>query len=95
MNKNRRQVDKGFALLLVMIMVAVAVVLGVSYLSIASARCKARATLSSCSIARSLAESGLEHAMYILQTAPDSITSQQPKAIRLVRITSMAAAITT
>jgi hypothetical protein len=74
-NKNRRQAGKGFALLMVMIMVVVAVVLGVSYLSIASIKLQSAVNYVNCSSAKSLAESGLEHGMYILQNSPDSIVS--------------------
>jgi Tfp pilus assembly protein PilV len=60
----------GFALVLVLILVAMAVVLGVSYLSVASLRLEMSQNYQDLSRARYLAESGLEHGLYLLRFQP-------------------------
>ena len=74
-NKKRSRAGKGFALLMVMMLMVMAVVLGMSYLSIAAVKTQSSSNFVSCAQARYLAESGLEHAMYILQTDPDALTA--------------------
>ena len=64
---------RGFALLLVMILVAVGVVLGVSYLSVASLKVRVSENFQSLQRARYLAESGLEHAKYLLRYSPERL----------------------
>jgi len=62
----------GFAMLLVMILVAAGVVLGMSYLSVASLRCHISSSHQALARARYLAESGLQHAMYVLRFQPEA-----------------------
>lgn len=62
---NRR---RGFALVLVLILVAVAAVLGMSYLQSASVRRMGAENLLHAARSKYLAESGLQHAMYMLQS---------------------------
>jgi len=63
---NNRQ--RGFALVLVMSLVATAVVLGLGYLYTASMRLACTGNMISASRAKYLAESGLQHALYVAQT---------------------------
>lgn len=58
----------GFALILVLILVGVAAVLGMSYLQSASVRRAGAENLVHAARSKYLAESGLQHAMYVLQT---------------------------
>ncbi len=64
--KRRHNQRKGFALILVMTAVAMGVVLGVSYVSSASIRLRSSANLMKAARARYLAESGLNHGLYLL-----------------------------
>jgi len=61
----------GFAMLLVLILVAVSVILGVSYLSVASLQVEVSQNFERLVQARYLAESGLEHGLYILRFLPE------------------------
>jgi len=65
----------GFALLLVMILVATGVILGLSYLSVASLKVRMSRNYQLLARARYLAESGLEHAQYVLRLNPDQFTA--------------------
>jgi hypothetical protein len=58
----------GFALMLVMMLLALAVVLGVSYMSSASVKMASSRNLLSVSESGYASESGLEHALYVMQT---------------------------
>jgi hypothetical protein len=60
----------GFALMLVMLLLAMSVVLGLSYLSVASIKTASSDNFVTSSKARYLAESGLEHAMFVIQSNP-------------------------
>ncbi len=66
----RRARQHGFALLLVLVLVLVAGTLGASYLSSASIKLASSVNMDSATRARYLAESGLEHAMYLLRSNP-------------------------
>ena len=61
----------GFAMLLVMILVAVGVILGMSYLATASLDARISHNFHSLARARYLAESGLEHGLYVLRHSPE------------------------
>lgn len=63
-----RTSKRGFALVLVLGLVATAVVLGLGYLYTASIKLTCVNNLLEASRARYLAESGLEHALYVMQT---------------------------
>jgi len=63
----------GFALLMVMILVATGMVLGLSYLSVASLKVRMSQNYQLLARARYLAESGLEHAEYVLRYQPDQL----------------------
>ena len=63
----------GFALILVLIIVAVAVVLGLSYASSASVKLNSSHNLLNATRAKYLAESGLQHALYVMWTNPSSL----------------------
>ena len=65
----------GFALLIVLLLVAMAAVVGVSYLASASVKLASSNNLVSASRAKYLAESGLQHALYLLKTNPTSVTN--------------------
>ena len=67
--------QSGFVLLLVLVVVAAAAILGVSYLSGASMHMIGSTNLASAARARYLAESGLEHSLYVLQTDPGLLQS--------------------
>lgn len=62
---------KGVAMMLVLIAVAIAVVMGVSYVSSASIKTTSARNLMKSNRARYLAESGIQHAFYVLRTEPD------------------------
>lgn len=74
MNRGRKQ--RGFALLLVMILLAMGVILGVSYASSASMSRTCSTNQAQMVRARYLAESGLQHAMYLMRRHPDLLQSQ-------------------
>lgn len=63
-----REKQTGFALLLVMMLLAMSVVLGLSYLSVASMKVASSSNYVTSAKAKYLAESGLEHAMYLVQS---------------------------
>jgi len=65
--------ERGFALLLVMILAACGVVLGLSYVSVASLSARASENFRALTRARYLAESGLEHALYVLRSDPGAL----------------------
>ncbi|MHC4715673.1 MAG: hypothetical protein ACYS5V_01770, partial [Planctomycetota bacterium] len=64
----------GFALLLVMILAATGVILGVAYLSVAALKVRVSQNYQLLARARYLAESGLEHARYVLRFTPGQLT---------------------
>lgn len=66
---------KGFALILVMILMAMAVMVGLSYLAVASIKVSGSTNFVAGGKARYLAESGLEHAMYVVQSNPALLPS--------------------
>ncbi|RPI64112.1 MAG: hypothetical protein EHM48_01360, partial [Planctomycetaceae bacterium] len=66
---------------MVMILVVLAVILGTTYLSIASVKLASADNYVCASRAKYLAESGLEHAMYILQTDPAQFTGSNTKPL--------------
>ena len=72
--------ESGFALILVLMLVAVASILGVSYLCGASLHVVGSTNLIAADRARYLAESGLEHALYVLQSAPESLQASSAAA---------------
>jgi hypothetical protein len=65
-NKRARRGRSGFALVLVLITVAVAVVLGMSYVSSASVKLVSSRNHLQAARAKYLAESGLQHALYVM-----------------------------
>jgi len=65
--------QRGFALLLVLMLVVIASTLGASYLASASVKLAGSVNMANATRAKYLAESGLEHAMYLLRTGPDSL----------------------
>ena len=70
-HKHKRQ--SGVALMLVLIVVAVATVVGMSYVSRSGIKMVSSDNLAKASRARYLAESGLHHGLYLLQTNPDAL----------------------
>lgn len=66
--------QSGFAILLVMVLLGMGVVLGLSYLSVASVKSSSAENYCTASKARYMAESGLQHALYVLQTNPSQFT---------------------
>jgi Tfp pilus assembly protein PilX len=65
----------GFALVLVMLLLAMSAVLGMSYLTSASVKLVSSGNLASAGRARYLAESGLQHALYVAKTDTGSLLS--------------------
>ena len=78
MRRARRQ--PGFALIVVLILVAMASILGVSYLFGASLHVTGATNLVAADRARYLAESGLEHSLYLLQTHPAALQASSSSA---------------
>ena len=78
--EHKRGAKPGFALLLVLIITAIGVVLGMSYLSVASINMQISKNYLALSKARYLAESGLEHGIYILRFWPEQFnnSTQRP-----------------
>lgn len=72
MNRRRNR-HSGFALLLVIIVLGTSVLLAVSYMSGASVKLASTSNLLRSSRAKYLAESGIQHALFILQTDPESL----------------------
>jgi len=70
-----RHAAAGFALLLVLIVIAIATVMGMAYASSASLKMTSSRNLVRAWRARGLAESGLEHALYVLQSSPASLAA--------------------
>ena len=62
-------------MLLVMVLVAMGVILGMSYLSAAALRTDMARTYQTMAQARYLAESGLEHALYVLRYSPQTLNT--------------------
>jgi cytoskeletal protein CcmA (bactofilin family) len=71
----RRPRQAGFALLMVMLLVAMAVVAGLTYLSSASIKLASSNNLLHASRAKYLAESGLQHALYVLKEYPETFSA--------------------
>jgi hypothetical protein len=63
-------------LLLVLILIAVAVILGISYLSVAALHANMGDNFGSMARARYLAESGVQHGLYILRYTPEQLTGR-------------------
>ncbi len=72
----------GFALVLVMIFVVTAVILGLSYMSSASIHTAVSKNLLSQAQARYLAESGIQHGMYLLKNDPNVTGARGPFTLR-------------
>jgi hypothetical protein len=68
----------GFAMMLVLIAVAIAVVMGISYVSSASVKMTSARNLLKSNRARYLAESGIQHALYVLRTNPSLLSGTDP-----------------
>lgn len=68
-----KRAQPGFAMVLVMILVAVGFILSVAYLSVASVQVQVSRNYQSLARARYIAESGLEHAVYILRFSPEDL----------------------
>ena len=66
----RRDRQRGFALLLVLMLVLIAGTLGASYLASSSVKLAGSVNMANATRAKYLAESGLEHAMYLLRRNP-------------------------
>jgi hypothetical protein len=66
---------RGFALMLVMMLLALAVVLGLSYMSSATIKMASSRNLLSVNESGYAAESGLEHALYVMQSNYDTFKS--------------------
>jgi len=69
----RRPLQPGFSMLLVLILIAAASLLGLSYLAGASVRASCADNLLKVGRAQYLAESALDHAMYLLETNPEAL----------------------
>jgi len=80
-NGSKKVSRSGFALLLVMIITAIGVLLGMSYLSVASIHMKISRNYTALSKARYLAESGLEHGLYILRIWPEKFGTTSQKTL--------------
>ncbi|MGC9455169.1 MAG: hypothetical protein ACP5HU_09930 [Phycisphaerae bacterium] len=70
MTRNRK--SEGMALLMVLVLIAVATVVGLSYLYSATVRTAGAQNMVSAERAEYLAQSGLEHALYVVQTSDDA-----------------------
>ncbi len=73
MRSNRLQ--SGFAMLLVLIITSAGFILGMSYLSVASVQVQVSQNYQTLARARYIAESGLEHALYVLRFSPEDFES--------------------
>ena len=71
-----RRNQKGFALLLVLLVVAMAAVLGYSYLASSAIRNRSSAHLVRNVRARYLAESGLQHALFMMRSDPSQLAGR-------------------
>jgi len=73
--KGRRTAARGggFAMILVLMLIATATVLGLSYLNSATVRLAGTSNLLLATRAQYLAESGLEHALWLLRVAPEQL----------------------
>jgi len=71
--KDRPRKQTAFALMLVMLMMAMAVVLGLGYLSAASLKVNGSDNYVASAKARYMAESGMEHAMWLVQANPSAL----------------------
>lgn len=72
MNMTRNRKSEGMALLMVLILIAVSTVVGLSYLYSATVRTAGAQNMVSAERAEYLAQSGLEHALYVVQTSNDA-----------------------
>ena len=70
-----RQRQRGIALLLVLTVVAAASILGMSYLSVASVQLSCSSNLIRANEATYLAESGVQHGLWLLRTEPETLTA--------------------
>ncbi len=79
MHKDRNK-QTGFALLLVLLLLVVASVLGFSYVTTSTVKLVSSQNLLNATRAQYLAESGLQHALYILQADPELLagSAQNP-----------------
>ncbi len=68
-----RSAQPGFAMLMVLILVSAGFILSLAYLSVASVQVQVSQNYQSLSRARYIAESGLEHAVYILRFSPEDL----------------------
>lgn len=66
---------RGFALLLVLVVVAIATTLGMAFVAGAALKMDSSRNLVRAARARGLAESGLEHALYVLQSSPNALAA--------------------
>jgi hypothetical protein len=71
----RRRTQHGFALMLILVLVGLAVVLGMTYISEAALKQMSSKALPAVTRARYLAESGIQHAIYVCQTAPRTLAA--------------------
>ncbi len=71
----RRNRQTGFALILVLMALVMASILGLSYVSTASIKLAGSSNLSRASRAKYLAESGLQHALYMLKVNKDAMAA--------------------
>lgn len=81
-NRARATQRSGFAMLLVLILVVTAVILGMSYLSSAAIHTAVSKNLIGQTQARYLAESGMQHGMYLLRTDPTVSGMKGPFTLR-------------
>jgi hypothetical protein len=78
-NDARRARRGGFALLLVLLTIAMATVLGGIYLTETSMHMACTTNTLNAAAARYLAEAGLEHSLYVLQTNPSGLLLTSPE----------------
>ena len=80
MNRSAKR-QTGFALMLVLVALVIAVVLGTSYLYSASIELASTENLMDSSRAMYLAESAVNHALYVLQSDPDSLPETEAESM--------------
>ena len=80
MTKGRQPRQAGFALIMVLFLVAAGTILGYSYLASSTVKVVSSQNLLTAARAQYLAESGLEHALYVLESNPSLLQNslQQP-----------------
>lgn len=76
-----RSAQPGFAMLLVLILVSAGFILSLAYLSVASVQVQVSQNYQSLARARYIAESGLEHAVYILRFSPEDLEGSSASPI--------------